>query len=229
MKLTVLFVLAALAAGDAVASAAALRSRCEATPASSILNVHPATYAIDHSQSYRTLARMKQPLGARAYVLGLTRTESHVSIRSTGTLYTDPAEHLECIAPRVTVDLWYSPVTIYVGREFAPGSCSYRAILDHELRHYTTYERHLRTVEENVRAALQQRFSGRPLYAPQGQVHAQLAHEIDARWLPYIKSELGQVETLQAAIDSPAEYARLSKVCRGEVQSIIRSTRTRHP
>jgi hypothetical protein len=40
--------------------------------------------------------------------------------------------------------------------------------------------------------------------------------------MPYIKNEMIKVERLQAAIDSPQEYARLSKVCKGEVQSLIR-------
>ena len=50
---------------------------------------------------------------------------------------------------------------------------------------------------------------------------AALAREIDTGWLPYIKAEMRKVETLQAAIDSPQEYARLSKACNGEIQNIL--------
>ena len=44
---------------------------------------------------------------------------------------------------------------------------------------------------------------------------------IDTGWLPYIKAEMRKVETLQAAIDSPQEYARLGKACKGEIQNIL--------
>jgi hypothetical protein len=40
--------------------------------------------------------------------------------------------------------------------------------------------------------------------------------------MPFIKNEMVKVERLQAAIDTPQEYARLGKVCAGEVQSLIR-------
>jgi hypothetical protein len=43
--------------------------------------------------------------------------------------------------------------------------------------------------------------------------------------MPYIKREMAKVEVLQAAIDTPQEYARLGKVCGGEVQSLLRPKR----
>jgi hypothetical protein len=76
-----------------------------------------------------------------------------------------------------------------------------------------------------VRDRLAGRFAGKPLYARAGESRMLLQREIDRNWMPYIKAEMGRVERLQAAIDSPREYARLSKVCQGEVQSLIGSTR----
>jgi hypothetical protein len=35
------------------------------------------------------------------------------------------------------------------------------------------------------------------------------------------------VEVKQALIDSPAEYARLGKACNGEIQTILRKSRSR--
>lgn len=215
-----------LALPSAHAARSAFQARCEDGIPHAQVQVTSrgaAGFTIDHTQSYRSLARLKGQVPARALVLGLTRTESRVAVRSTGAIVQDPASGYECLAPRLAVELWYTPAVIYVGREFGAGTCSYREILAHEQRHYLAYLNHLPGVERRVRAALQQRFADRPLYAPRGQSSALLSAEIDARWLPYIKSELGQVERVQAAIDSPAEYARLSKVCAGEVQSIIRS------
>jgi hypothetical protein len=80
-------------------------------------------------------------------------------------------------------------------------------------------------VEAEVRSGLAGRFGTRPTYAPAGQARGLLQQELDTRWMPYIKNQMIKVEALQVAIDNPREYARLSKVCKGEVQSLIRSAK----
>lgn len=190
--------------------------------------LHASTpgYSIDHSQSFKTLTRMKAPPQHGAYVLGLTRTESRVSVSLNGPILQDRASGYECVAPQIKVTLFYAPIVVFIGREFSRGSCSYEQILAHEMRHLKTYLDHLPKVESVVRARLAQRFRGQPLYAPIGQAQRLLEREIDSSWMPYMKREMAAVERLQAAIDSPQEYARLSKVCKGEVQSFIRAARS---
>jgi hypothetical protein len=78
-----------------------------------------------------------------------------------------------------------------------------------------------------VRAALARRYGGKPLYAPGGTAREALAREIDTGWLPYIKAEMARVETVQATIDSPAEYMRLSRACNGEIQAVLNRGRGR--
>jgi len=168
---------------------------------------------------------MKGRARAGQYVLGLTRTESRVSINVGGRLLSDPASGYECIAPHIEVRLTYPPIVVYVSREFRPGSCAYEEVLAHEMRHLNTYLDYLPKVEARVRAALAQRFEGKPLYARIGQAQALLQREVDRGWMPYIKNEMAKVEALQAAIDSPQEYARLGKVCGGEVQLLLRPPR----
>jgi hypothetical protein len=203
------------------------QARCEAMAAGAgaTFSSHDNGYRIDNSMPYRTLTGMKRPNVASGYVLGLTRTESRVSIKVDGKMLSDAGAGLECVAPRIEVTLYYQPVVIYVGREFAPGTCAYREILAHEMRHLKSYMDYLPKVEEQARARLGSRFAGKPLYAGTGRARDLLQSEIDRSWMPYIKGEMGRVEKLQAAIDSPREYARLSKVCQGEVQSLIGSTR----
>ncbi|MGB9109782.1 MAG: hypothetical protein WCC39_13950, partial [Telluria sp.] len=174
--------------------------------------------------SWRALTRMKRE-DPGAYVLGLTRAESRVAISVEGALVASPDTPEECLLPRIAVSLSYPPIVIYVGREFAPGSCAYREILAHEMRHLNAYRDFLPKVERTVGATLGRRFDDRPVYAARGQSLRQVQAELDGRWMPFIKREMAQAKGLQSAIDSPAEYARLSKVCRGEVQSLIGSTR----
>ena len=213
-------------AGPAAARPA-FESRCAdaAHEAVTTFATRASGWRIDNTLSYRDLTRMKRPGARNGFVLGLTRTESRVAIQADGTLLQSPDGTMECVLPRIAVTLYYQPIVVYVSREFKPGSCAYDAILAHEMRHLKSYLDYLPKVEVRVRGKLAGRFAGKPLYARAGESRRLLQREIDRNWMPYIKAEMGRVERLQATIDSPREYARLSKVCQGEVQSLIGSTR----
>lgn len=202
----------------------AFQARCEDSIAESVsvTSSQQEGYRVDNSYSFHGLSAMKGDRAPGSYVLGLTRTESRVSIGVHGAMLTDPSSGYECVAPRLEVKLRYLPIVVYVGREFAPGTCAYREILAHELRHRDVYLDFLPRAEKRVAEALARRFEGKPLYAPGGQARNLLQREIDTGWMPFIKREMGKVELLQAAIDTSQEYARLGKVCAGEVQSLIR-------
>jgi len=224
--LLALLLLALLPCGAASARSA-FQARCEDTIAKtvSMLSTVQHGYTIDNSLSFRRLTAMKAPGQPNSFVLGLTKTESRVSVKLDGRILQDRASGLECVAPQIKVALFYAPIVVYIGHEFVPGTCPYNQILAHEMRHLNTYLGHLPKVESVVRAALARRFEGKPLYAPIGQAQALLEQEIDTGWMPYMKREMAAVEVQQAAIDTPKEYARLSKVCKGEVQSFIAPVR----
>jgi hypothetical protein len=215
----------------ALAAAAAPRTdfqaRCEDSIGEtlSVLTGSQNGFRVDNTVGFRSLTAMKGRARPGQYVLGLTRTESHVSINVGGRLLSDPASGYECIAPHIEIKLTYPPIVMYVSREFRPGSCAYEEVLAHEMRHLNAYLDYLPKAESRVRLALERRFEDKPLYARIGQAQSLLQREIDRGWMPYIKSEMAKVEALQAAIDSPQEYARLGKVCGAEVQSLIRPVR----
>jgi hypothetical protein len=211
-----------LCSGSAWSAGTPFQAQCERLgPTAVVLAAGGTGYSIDNSLSHQALARLKQRTPAGSYVLGLTKTESRIALAVDGGLLSDPHSGRECIAPTISVSLTYVPVVIYVGSEFGPETCAYQEILAHEMRHLKTYLDQLPKVEAVVGAALKKRFPARPIYAPAGQAKALLDQEMDGRWIPYIKNEMMKVERLQAAIDSPREYARLSKVCKGEVQLLI--------
>lgn len=227
MKALPALLLLALAPQAAAQARTAFQARCEDTleDTVSVLAVRQDGYRIDHTRSYHDLTRLKGRVRPGAFVLGLTHTESRVSVKVGGRMLSDPASGYECIAPRIEVTLYYLPIVVYVGREFPRGSCAYQEVLAHEMRHLNTYLDYLPKAEARVRAALAQRFEAKPLYARLGHAQSLLQREIDRGWMPYIRSEMAKVESLQAAIDTPREYARLGKVCAGEVQSLIRTQR----
>jgi hypothetical protein len=227
-----LFLTLMLAADDAAARTP-FQARCEAgqlgldtdsRPTGVQVEAHDNGYRVDNSLSWRTLTRIKrEPAGG--VVLGLTRAESRVAVGVEGAIAGSPDSAEECLLPQLRVHLSYPTIVVYVGREFVPGTCAYREILAHEMRHLKAYVDYLPKVERRVRESLGRRFDGHPVYAARGQSLARVRAELDGRWMPFIKHEMGKAKALQAAIDSPGEYARLSKLCQGEVQSLIGSTR----
>lgn len=219
--------LAALAWSNGAAARTPFQARCEEASlhATATFATRESGYRIDNGMTYRMLTQMKRPVVSNGFVLGLTRTESRVAIQVGGSALQDPASATECVIPRIAVTLYYLPIVVYVASEFAPATCPYQEVLAHELRHLKSYLDYLPKVEERVRSRLAGRFVGLPLYAPSGGGRALLQAEVDRNWMPYLKLEMGRVEGLQAEIDSAQEYARLSKVCSGEVQSLIGSAR----
>ncbi|MES2933343.1 MAG: hypothetical protein V4805_07635 [Pseudomonadota bacterium] len=200
----------------------AFQTRCEDTlpKTISVLSANQNGYSIDTSVSYKMLTRMGSA-GTGGFVLGLTKMNSRVEMELSGQVLQDRASAYECIAPQIKVSLIYTPMKVYVGKEFPVGSCPYQEILQHELRHVQIYQAHLPKVEATVREALSKAFQAQPLYAPAGQAQRLLQQKMDDGWLAYIQGEMNKVEAQQAQIDTPAEYARLSKTCGGEMQKIL--------
>ncbi len=224
----------ALAAWPLQAAAApartAFQARCEDTldKTISVLTAQQNGYSINTQLSYKALTRMGGPGAQNAYVLGLTKAESLIQLQPVQLkILPDPLSGYECIAPQLSFSLSYRPFVIYVGNEFAPGTCAYKEILAHEFRHMQAYLDHLPKAEQTVRDALARRFAGKPFYAPQGTAVSALNHEVSASWIPFIRNEMAKAELAQVAIDAPEEYRRISYACDGEIQRILKEGRNR--
>ncbi|ELX09702.1 putative membrane protein [Janthinobacterium sp. HH01] len=214
---------AATPATPAAAARTPFQIRCEDSIAKtvSVLSAKQNGYTINNQLSYRALTAKSGNMDNRMVTLGLTVTKGQYTVDLGGPVLQDTASGYECIAPRVDVKLNYSPVLIYVGNEFAPGTCGYNAILEHEQRHLQAYMENLARVEKVVREALSKRFEAKPLYAPSGTAMSALEHEINGTWFPFIRDEFEKGRPKQAEIDTPEEYARMGKVCDGEIAAIL--------
>lgn len=181
-------------------------------------------YSVDNGLSYSQLTRMgaASRRHGKRYVLGLTRAEAASGINIQLARLRDRLSGRECASPQVVVTLAYEPLRIYVGREFPIGSCSYRAILEHEMRHVRTYQGYLSKAEARIRALLAQRFSEKIVFGERGAIEASLKREIRSYWMPVLDQEMREVEAAQALIDSAEEYERMESVCGGEVRKLLR-------
>lgn len=217
-----LFLAAFLAAFLSCASRA---DECDQLPPPSVtVKRLDERFNVTTQYGYKELNHLGSALAQRGQqVLGLTRGHAVAQFTTRTPLYVDRSGRNECASPQLTLILGFSPLSVYVAKEFPPGSCAYREIYEHELRHVKTYQAHLASIEPDLLATLNRRFAtGSPWRGPAGQTRARLQQELDERWLPYIQREIARGDDAQALIDTAEEYARVSNACGGEIRKRIR-------
>lgn len=180
-----------------------------------------APVTLNLAYSYGALTNIGREIATQGNaVLGLTRGNAVVSFETQLPSYTRPGSRFECASPKITLLYGFKPMTVYVAREFPPGTCAHKEIYEHELRHVKVYEDHLAAIEKDVTAILNRRFAtGAPWRGPVGETAERLKRELDERWLPYVTREIERVKVAQALIDTPEEYARISESCGGEIKN----------
>ncbi|MYM36039.1 hypothetical protein GTP38_17030 [Duganella sp. FT94W] len=215
--------LAAVGGAQAAAQRTPFQIRCEdtITKSVSVLKAQQEGYTVNNQLPYRALTTRTGSSNRGMQTLGLTVTQGMHKALVGGPILQDPASGYECIAPKVDIQLYYAPVRIYVGNEFAPGTCAYQEILAHEMRHLKAHMDNLARVQKVVGDALNKRFAGQPMYAPSGTAMSALQHEISSTWFNFIRDEFEKGKVDQEKIDSPEEYARLGKACNGEIAQIL--------
>jgi len=208
---------------QAAAQRTPFQIRCEDTISKSVsvLKAKQEGYTINNQLPYRALTARTGSSNRGMQTLGLTVTQGLHKAAVGGPILQDRQSGYECIAPKVDIQLYYSPVRIYVGNEFVPGTCAYKEILDHEMRHLKAHMDNLARVQKVVGDALNKRFAGQPMYAPSGTAMSALQHEVSSTWFNFIRDEFEKGKADQEKIDSPQEYARLGKACNGEIAQIL--------
>lgn len=174
--------------------------------------------------SYRSLTNIGAALARPGkQVLGLTRGNATVSFASASPSIIDPTGRWECASPQITLTFGFSPMTVYVAREFPEGTCAYKEILEHEMRHVEAYQKHIASIEKELTESLNARFvTGAVWRGPVGQTAARLRQELDGRWAPYVQRQIKLVDEAQAKIDTAEEYERVANACGGEISKVLR-------
>lgn len=197
--------------------------RCGARPEKTeiIITTHQNGFEIINRLSSRALNTKSTSSYAGDYVIGLTSLESITQIDFDGPVWQDDETGGECFAPRIEISLHYSPIQVFIGNEFKPGTCSYGVILEHEKQHVRLYQENLPRVENILRSLMEKRFAKKPLYAPTGKSKQILENEIDTLWRPLIKTEFAKIQIEQNLLDNDEGLAIVSWACLGEVQKIL--------
>lgn len=219
MKTTLALALSALLHPVARAAGATdFEQRCEREMKPQFaVSLRESGFQIDNTVPSRVLNMRGAHNYAGDLMLGMTALQARTEVTIDGPALADQASGRECIAPRVSVDLIFPRMSVFVAREFAPNSCSYRTVLEHEMRHVQLYREQFPAIEQRVRRKLAARFGDRPLYAAHGKGLAALEAEVDTWLRPFIKAEIASMELAQANMDTFDESFRLSSSCLGEL------------
>jgi hypothetical protein len=128
-----------------VFSSSAWADECEQLPKPSVtVKLIEDSLTFNTQYSYKSLNNIGAALARPGQqVLGLTRGNAIVRFSASTATYLDRAGRWECASPQLVLSVGYSPMTVYVAREFPEGSCAYKEIYEHELRHVKTYQSHL--------------------------------------------------------------------------------------
>ena len=176
------------------------------------------------SYSYRQLRSLTDDYNRRDIeTLGLARGTASARFEVKGQVLQADGGQTECASFNIKLSYGFSPIVVYVGREFPPGTCAHNEIYRHELEHVEAYRQHARGLHGEITQQLKRRFeSATPWHGERGEPGQRLQRELDERWLPYIHRLLDQVKLAQRKIDSPEEYARIGDSCDGEIKRLLK-------
>jgi hypothetical protein len=120
-----------------------------------------------------------------------------------------------CVRPEVRLDIDYAPVQVFLARELAPGSCEYREVLAHEMRHVAVFREHLAQARERLAILLRERLPAARVYrfASMNDASVYFKSAEQTVLAEAAQADLDAVSLDQLAIDTPEEYARLSAAC----------------
>lgn len=177
----------------------------------------------DFRRSYRALKGMTHRYADHDLaILGLTYGQAVARTRVAARSVHDRTGQWECSTVQIAVQIGYQPLTVYVGREFPQGTCGFKEIYGHEMRHAETYRNHARAIVPEIEETLRERFaSTEPMRGAAGETLERLRRELEDRWVPYIRRKLEQVEAAQRAIDTREEYERVAASCGGEIRRTL--------
>jgi hypothetical protein len=163
-------------------------------------------------------AETGRPRSATAHHLGLTTSRvewlTRVDIRYTRARLPDGTERFCVVPAEVALTLSQAEHRIRIAREIAPEGCLFREVEAHERRHVAVNRRTLREAAAHARAAGQAWVrTAEARGATLEEAMASLRRGLREAIGPSLAAMRAARDRGHGAIDSPAEYRRLGRVC----------------
>ncbi|WP_296228235.1 hypothetical protein [Ralstonia sp. UBA689] len=180
----------------------------------------PLTFSNDRSVDQLTAEAPSYDRAAR--VLGKTYATLGARFDVTSRYMALPTQPpTTCLRPSIDVELVLSDFRVTVAREFAPGSCAYSAIREHELRHVAVNRAVLPRAAAVISKEIRREYGGRLYFGDPERIAADLQTALARHWLPRVQSLIELGLQTHEQIDTPQEQDRISRVCNGEVQAVL--------
>ena len=150
-----------------------------------------------------------------AIVLGLTRRNDPLSLELQ-TLQTPSTDGRICYwVTELDARLGGADQEVYVAGNYAPGTCEYQTVLDHESTHVAINQEVLRAyvpiLGQALRGAVRQRF---PVISRDPGLADRMSEMLMASVEPVYDQMIAELRRRNAAIDTPENYRRTSALCR---------------
>ncbi len=182
---------------------------------------------IDNSKSQREIQSLSG-IGQAVHsyriplALGLTLTQVQTTTRIAASIESTGWSSKCARLVALNIGFGFTPHTIYIPSEFQPTTCAYNAIYSHENQHVNT---DLNLLQSRLGAVREQIIAGLPSLGPvEGGDEAALQQVLKSRLerlLTNIQNDFTRErQQAQAAVDSPAEYARVGNSCGGIIQKV---------
>jgi hypothetical protein len=169
-------------------------------------------------------AAQNGPGAANQYTLGLTRTTLQLQVRYQLTLLSVPGVSQACARPALSVSITQPYHRVDIAREFAPGSCLYQAIRQHEYRHVRVNQENLRRAKAVIAREMKDYYGNRVFYGTRDEIIQQLDQAVKRYWIPRVQQLHETSQMRQQQIDSPEEYGRMGTICNGELARVLRAS-----
>ena len=199
--------------------------RCERelAPTAVVANSVPGNVNYDYSSSMQSLSKSA---GGREgnVVLGLTRSALASQFSFGMDTLTDPQTGRTCMRPQIAVNVSAGEQKVSIAREFAPGSCAQRAVIDHEQQHVQANDEQAAFTARRIEGTIRLSLGNRVFYGSREELEGYLTNAIKDHWMPMARNELSHVEVDHAHIDRKSENLRILSSCNGEVVRVIQSS-----
>ena len=210
--------------------AAALAAPCPKPPKPSLtVEVREGTVETDFATPLKRLQslaaeRRGPPVGPNAHALGVT--ESNFASNAEYSFWIARlSDGTVCAAPQsVRLRVGFPRHTIHVGRELRQDRCVFDTVLEHERRHVAVDKKALAEWVPDLRRRYGAAIARTAMVT--GRSADRVSKTLEERLNKALQAELDDFGRLrdrrQATVDTPQEYARVGRACRGRAAAILR-------
>ena len=190
-------------------------AQCGELPASAVdVKVLPHEVVENRGTPFDALTRLSEGPSPAYRTIGLTL--ANFGHRSTFDVkgLEDRRGGRACARPRVAVELFLNPLTVFVAREYSGDPCRARVIREHEERHVAVYAAFAQEAAGLLRSDLARAIGTEPHFASDiAEAQRHFDRRITVTLEGFMREAQRSLAERQARIDTPEEYERVRSSC----------------